>query len=70
MRVRMTIQITGNRNGVSWPAPGGEVDLPDVEAAKMVAAEYATPVKVEAATAAPVETATAATSPRPRKPRR
>lgn len=37
----MKEQITGTRDGVRWPAPGGEVDLPDVEAAKLVAADRA-----------------------------
>ena len=44
MRVRMKIQITGTRDGAYWPAPGGEVDLPDVEGAKMCAAGSAVPV--------------------------
>jgi hypothetical protein len=71
MRVRMTVQITGSRNGVYWPAPGGVLDLPDVEAAKMAAAGYATPVKAEPETATAaraVETATAAAAPKSRKP--
>lgn len=65
MRVRMTIQITGTRDGAYWPAPGGEIDLPEVEAAKMCAAQYATPVK-----GGDVETATVDSAPRPRKARR
>ena len=32
MRVVMKSQISGTRNGLSWPAPGTEVDLPDAEA--------------------------------------
>lgn len=44
MKIKMKIQITGTRNGVSWPPPGGEVDLPDREAAKLVDAGFATPV--------------------------
>lgn len=32
MRVRMTTQVSGSRNGQPWPEPGVEVDLPDVEA--------------------------------------
>ncbi|GAA4849716.1 hypothetical protein GCM10023403_10600 [Pseudonocardia benzenivorans] len=33
MRVRMKHQISGTRDGVEWPAPGEEIDLPDDEAA-------------------------------------
>ncbi len=44
MKVRMTANITGCRNGVNWPAPGEEIDLPDNEAAEMCAAKYAEPV--------------------------
>lgn len=44
MKVRMEIQITGTRNGVRWPAPGGEVDLPDGEAADLCAQGFAVPV--------------------------
>lgn len=44
MRVKMKVQITGTRNGVAWPAPGGEVDLPDREGAKLCDAGLATPV--------------------------
>lgn len=64
MRVRMKIQISGSRNGAYWPAAGGEIDLPDREAEKMLAAGT-----VEAAVAAPVETATVKASPRARSPR-
>lgn len=65
MKVRMQIQITGTRNGAYWPAPGGEIDLPDREGAKMCASGVALPV-VETATARPVETATAPTKRRSR----
>jgi len=44
VKVRMLMQITGSRDGVRWPAPGGTVELPDAEAAKMCAAGYAEPV--------------------------
>ena len=44
MKVRMKIQITGSRNGTYWPAPGGEITLPDHEGAKMCAAGSAEPV--------------------------
>ena len=57
MRVKMQMQITGTRDGAYWPAPGGEVDLPAHEAAKMIAAGSAMPV-IETATAPEVKTAT------------
>ncbi|HQV83798.1 MAG TPA: hypothetical protein PLX57_11895 [Ornithinibacter sp.] len=44
MKVRMKIQLTGTRNGVRWPAPGGEVTLPDNEGADLCAAGLAEPV--------------------------
>ncbi|MBK7450573.1 MAG: hypothetical protein IPJ47_14590 [Anaerolineales bacterium] len=49
MRVRLLLQLTGTRDGVRWPAPGGEVDLPDREGAKMCASGYAEPVAAKAA---------------------
>jgi hypothetical protein len=52
MRVRLREQITGYRNEVAWPPPGTEIDLPDLEAAKLCAAGRATPVKTDP----PVET--------------
>jgi len=36
MKVRMVARITGLRNGVEWPAPGEEMDLPDNEAETML----------------------------------
>lgn len=32
MRVLMTQQVSGGRNGQPWPAAGEEIDLPDAEA--------------------------------------
>lgn len=37
MLIKMTANITGTRNGVDWPAPGETVDVPDGEAADLVA---------------------------------
>jgi hypothetical protein len=37
MRVRLTNQVSGSRDGQSWPAAGTEVDLPDAEARAMIA---------------------------------
>ena len=47
MRVRMNIKIEGTRNGLRWPAPGGEVDLTDGEAADLCSLGFAEPVVVE-----------------------
>ncbi len=55
MKVRMKTQITGTRNAQRWPAPGGEVTLPDNEGADLCAAGLAEPV----AERAQPETATA-----------
>ena len=55
--IKLKVNISGTRDGVEWPAAGCSVDLPDVEAAQMVAAGLASAVDV-----APVETATADTS--------
>ena len=44
MKVRMKVQVTGTRNGAYWPAPGGEITLPNHEGAKMCAAGSAEPV--------------------------
>lgn len=41
MRVRMKTHITGFRNGEPWPSKGGELDLPDTEAADLIVAGYA-----------------------------
>jgi len=37
MRVRMRVAISGSRNGEDWPPAGGEIDLPDEEAAHLIA---------------------------------
>lgn len=41
MLVEMKIQIQGARNGEVWPPPGGTIDVPDHEAADLIAAGYA-----------------------------
>lgn len=43
MRVVMTVGIGGFRNGEPWPAAGDTIDLPDLEAADLIAAGYASP---------------------------
>ena len=45
MKVKMQVYISGTRNGEAWPAAGGEVDLPDAEAAKYCANGLAIPVR-------------------------
>ena len=41
MLVRMKTRIGGYRNGESWPAPGGTIDLPAHEAHGLIANGYA-----------------------------
>lgn len=41
MRVTMTHNIGGHRNGEPWPAKGGTIDLPAQEALDLIAAGYA-----------------------------
>lgn len=45
MRVRMLVTITGTRDGLFWPPVGDTVDLPDEEAAKVIAAGHAEQVE-------------------------
>lgn len=44
MRVRMKIKVSGLRNDQEWPEVGGEIDLPDEEAAGYCAHGYCIPV--------------------------
>ena len=44
MKVRMKTQVLGNLDGVRWPAPGSEVDLPERVARHEIAAGRAEPV--------------------------
>ena len=41
MIVTMRRQISGTRDGVDWPAPGETIDLPDDEAATLIALGHA-----------------------------
>lgn len=43
MRVRMKHQISGTRDGLDWPAPGEEIDLPDDDAAAVLNTGMAEP---------------------------
>ena len=44
MRIKLLVHLTGTRNGDPWPAYGLEMELPDDEAAAMVAVGMAEPV--------------------------
>lgn len=45
MLVKMKTAIGGYRNGEAWPPVGGTIDLPDHEAADMIANGYAEPTE-------------------------
>lgn len=60
MRVRMKADVSGTRNGESWPTRGQIVDLPDDEAASYL---YAGVVEV-IDDIPPVETADTKTTPK------
>lgn len=51
MRVVMTTNIGGYRDGVPWPAPGDSIDVPDHEAVDLVVAGYARPADPDLAAA-------------------
>lgn len=44
MKIRMTREIQGLRNGVRWPARGGELVVGDREGAELCANGYAEPI--------------------------
>ena len=79
MRVQMTVDMSGTRNGLRWPPSGEVVDLPDDEAQSLVSGGMAQPApaqpeRVEAAVpdTGSEEHATVPTKPAPRtrKPRK
>lgn len=43
MKVIMRVRISGTRDGVEWPPPGVEVELPDAEAVGMLNAGLVIP---------------------------
>lgn len=51
--IKLKVQISGTRNGEEWPAPGTVVDLPDDEAAALIAAGLAVEPDDEEAAVAP-----------------
>lgn len=59
MKVRMKTQVLGTFEGIRWPAPGGEIDLPARVARHEIEADRAEPVaevaKPEKATARKAE---------------
>ncbi len=74
MRVSMSTQISGTRDGAAWPPSGSVIDLPDDEAVALVKAGMATPARDAAPAehtiakpAAEQATATPETSAKPRK---
>ncbi|MFF1843055.1 hypothetical protein ACFVW9_15080 [Streptomyces sp. NPDC058217] len=78
MRVRMKVSVSGTRDGESWPAKGGTIDLPEDEAKNLIAIgvaaegsdeDEAGPAEENAAAPADEETATPGGRPStPRKP--
>lgn len=48
MRIQMTKQISGTRNGLDWPAPGEEIEVSDDEGAALCEQGMAEPVTVRA----------------------
>lgn len=75
--VRMTIHVTGTRNGVEWPYKGGTIELPYGEAVQLANAGYASLVgeareEHPCSDAAPeaIETATITTERKSRKTKR
>jgi hypothetical protein len=51
-KYEVRVQISGTRNGEDWPNIGGQIDLPEVEAADYLAAGFV------------IETATVSTAPK------
>lgn len=71
MKVQLTTQLSGSRDGVEWPAAGSVVDLPADEAGALIAAGIAVapgkaPVE-SAVLTTEVETAVVDTKPKRRK---
>lgn len=52
-KVVLVARISGTRDGVEWPAPGGELDVPAEEAAQLQAAGLARIVELKAGKSAP-----------------
>lgn len=59
MRVRMKVSVSGTRDGESWPAKGGTIDLPEDEAKNLIAIGVAAEGGDEENAAAPADEETA-----------
>lgn len=44
MKVKMNVQISGSRDGVEWPAIGGEITVSAAEGADLCSQGHAVPV--------------------------
>lgn len=51
--IRMRALISGSRNGKKWPKPGQTLEVPEAEAAQLIAQGIATAVDQEETTTAP-----------------
>lgn len=45
MQIKMNVDVSGMRDGERWPQRGEVVDVPDAEAADLIAAKIASPVE-------------------------
>jgi hypothetical protein len=61
MIVRMTVTISGSRDGRPWPRRGETIELPDEEAASLCASRLAVPIPTD-----DVEKRSAKRKPKPR----
>lgn len=66
-QVTMLVKVSGSRDGVDWPEPGGSVEVPDVEAAALVAAGLGAVETPEDHQGAEITSAMVDTRPRARK---
>lgn len=55
MRIKMTVEVSGSRNGKPWPKRGETMDLPDAEAAQLCAAGMAETVNDDVEKAVPAK---------------
>ena len=66
MRIIMRAAISGTRDGTTWPPVGGEIDVPDAEAADLIRA-YLAVAGVEPGTADEPPEEAAAVAPLPER---
>ena len=67
MKLKLTVDISGSRNGLPWPPRGEVVDLPEPEARDMIAAGQGEAVAAKAAKA-PAPTPEPDPTPEPEAP--